>query len=259
MEGFEGIVNFLRDGIGLSKLEVEIYIELLRRGTISISKLSRHIGIHRAKTNRIVDNLVKLGIISKVRNNNVWGLTAEKPICFNKLIREKRIRIEDHERHFESIIKGFNTIFPCLKETTSFPVKYYTGKTSVWNIYEKILKSSDMYSISDIDSYYQVYPGTASLWNEAFIKNPSRTIFEITLDTPLINSIISETYDFQHSYNAKLIPTPNFNYTRSDIIAFENSIAFINLNPTKPTATVIHSSIHTNNFIQIHQTLWNML
>lgn len=256
MNSFSDIQRFLIHRLGLSRLQVKIYTLLIQNGQSNITYLSKKTGYSRGKIFKEVINGLKFGIYLCTKRKGEWSITACEFDCLTKIASSKLDYAKQTLDMVEKTTTLLKKIFPCSELTTNSPITYYEGYTSVWIIYKQIFNSTEIFSFSDIDSYYSLFPQTAEYWDEAFERNPSRTIFEITPDTPLTRQIASHPLSHKYAYHTKLIPQAKFNYSQSDMIAFDDNLTLIDLSTENPKATVIHSPTIANNFKQIHKIAW---
>lgn len=256
MNSLSEVQKFLVQRLGLSKLQVQIYLLLVQYGGLNVSNIAQKIGKSRAKILKEILIGTKLGIFSRIKKEKEWSISACSFEALKRMAYSKFMFAKQTLSEIEKPTKLLNIFFPLAEQSIKHPITYYEGLISVWSVYLQILNASEIFSFSDIDQYYSIFPQTEEYWDQAFEQNPCRTIFEITPDTPLTRSISSHPLSHKYSYHTQLISPQTFNYSHSDIIAFDDSLALIDLTPNQLHATVIHSPTITNCFKQIHKIAW---
>lgn len=251
--------------LGLSDLEIDIYLRLLADGSSSLSRVARL--INKPKTT-VFDNTKKLldkGLVVKSVKGKKYLLTAKKPEVILALIskRESSLVQEQHaieqvKVHAPELIMNINEMVGTnYEEDSESNFKLYEGKKEVFNIYTEVLDADEVFSFANLENYYKIFPGTEDLWVEAFRKNPNREYWDILVDSEMAREI--DSYDFPR-YHFKIMPgKTDDSYVFSDCLIYNDKVAMIQLNTKNTVASVIESKHISNSLIAIHKTVWNLL
>ncbi|MFH1072578.1 MAG: helix-turn-helix domain-containing protein [Nanoarchaeota archaeon] len=117
--------------LGLTHNETEVYLTLLKTGSISVNDIAEKAGLHRQAVYDALDRLLEKGFVSYVLKNNkkyFQGLPPEKIVDY---LREKEQR--------------FLTILPDLVGLTKLPredtfVELFKGKDVIRTVYRDVVK-----------------------------------------------------------------------------------------------------------------------
>ncbi len=147
--------------IGLGKKEAGIYLALLRLGTANIMDLSREAGISRPLVYKSLDELLKEGLVSRMRKGKRDHYVAESPDRLRRLL-------ETVEDDLDSLIPELQSVYQ-KGEATKPIAKYFKGTSgirAIWDdlastlgkgeIYYRYSSSLDAQKRSDyLSGYYQ--------------------------------------------------------------------------------------------------------
>lgn len=119
--------------LGLSKDEVAIFMQLLDAPKTQL-EVSRATGIVRSNVYRIVDGMVKKGLVVEYVNENGKLLSAAQPSALELLVLQQEQLAEERRielGHILPILAGYKT------ESDDFSIKTYVGVTGIkqmlWN------------------------------------------------------------------------------------------------------------------------------
>lgn len=172
----EHIHTALRD-IGMSEKEILLYTTLLQTGMAPGSTLAQRTGIPRSTVHFIGRELVKRGIVSMSKKNNVFYFSAEPPEKLLYILERERKKIEQKEQGIEKVM---GLLKQMMNPHSSLPkVQYYEGEEGMIDLYDSIL---DMHQ--PIDSFeeggkvFELFPEYANEYMKKRIerKIPNRCI-----------------------------------------------------------------------------------
>jgi HTH-type transcriptional regulator, sugar sensing transcriptional regulator len=130
----EAIIERLNKA-GLTRNEAKVYIELLKRGSISANKVAKNIGLDRTLSYQILNNLIEKGLVSYIRK--------EKKKYFEAAAPENLLRaIKEQEQSIISLIPELKSIEK-LKEQEQ-DVKVYEGKQGLKTFFEDLINAKDI-------------------------------------------------------------------------------------------------------------------
>lgn len=248
------IVDFLEQ-LGLTKIEAKIYHEVLKVGPTTVQEVSQLIGINRVTAHFQIDNLIKKGLITQLKQTTRRQIVAEPPERLKYLIEQKEKIVKNLQSDFPDFIKTISNNLPKSEsQKQKVEVKYYEGKNAVALLYKQTTQSDKVYSFVNLDKYYKIFPNTESLFLKAFNSNPNREVWDIAIDSPLAKQI----KECHPRYYCKLITTSRF-FPGFDLFQFEDYLAIIQLEPNQVNATLIKSKIISNSFKALHQSMWILI
>jgi len=118
------------ESIGLTKIEVKVYLALLEYGPTLASIISRKSGIHRRCVYDAVERLIKRGLAGYIVKNNRKYFSATNPDRLLSIVKEQ-------EEDLNRIIPELQKIHG--RSTTKPETSFYQGMNGLKNIYEDIL------------------------------------------------------------------------------------------------------------------------
>ncbi len=117
--------------LGLTNNEIEVYLTLLRKGSISVNEIAERSGLHRQAVYDALDRLLEKGFVSFVTKNNKKYFQGINPEKIMEFIKEK-------EEKFRSILPELINLTKLPREDTL--VEVFKGKGIVRTVYRDIIK-----------------------------------------------------------------------------------------------------------------------
>jgi len=117
--------------LGLTNNEVEVYLTLLRKGSISVNEIAEKSGLHRQAVYDALDRLLEKGFANYVIKSNkkhFQGINPEKILGY----------LKEKENKFRSILPDLLNLTELPREDTF--VEFYKGKDVVRTVYRDIIK-----------------------------------------------------------------------------------------------------------------------
>jgi len=126
----------LLENLGMTKVEIKVYLSLLELNSASASELAERTGLYRKNTYDALNRLIKKGIVSfaKVESKNIY--TTADPHKLLEFIDIKRQEIESTLPELKKLFKSS----PKYDDVT-----VYKGKEGLKTIFEDIIKSKTNY------------------------------------------------------------------------------------------------------------------
>lgn len=122
--------EILKD-LGLTNNEIEVYLTLLKSGSVSVNRIAEKSGLHRQAVYDALDRLLEKGFVNFIRKNNKKFFQGIHPEKIKEYLKEK-------EEKFKSILPSLIKLTNLQKEDTF--VELYKGKEVVRIIYRDIIK-----------------------------------------------------------------------------------------------------------------------
>lgn len=119
---------------GLTGNEAKVYLELLRRGSISANELSKKVSMDRTLTYQILNNLVEKGLVSHIIKEHKKYFEVTDPENLFRVVEEQKELI--------------GALIPKLKKIEKVSeikqeAKVYEGKEGLKTFYRELLESRD--------------------------------------------------------------------------------------------------------------------
>lgn len=234
----------LLKSLGLSELESQIYISLLKNHRYSVSQISKETGIYRPTVYRNIPKLIECGLVSSIKVGKRIFYIAENPEKLSRLVDSIKSGLEENLPDLSRIYDG---------SQNRPSVTYHEGKKAILEIYENMMRRSkkgdSIYryespkGIGVVSRYYPtIYWKRATgpngeiekyvITNEATAKRRAQRIWRHTRSIP-------EQFD-------------SFDYNITELI-YKDTVAFIDHDTE--TATVIQNK----RFAEFQLKLFKML
>jgi len=139
--------------LGLSNLEIQVYLALLQSGSIPASSLARKLNLNRSTTRYTLENLRKKRLSIQIEKNKTFYFTAQSPEHIPVLLREQKANLSQQEYAISKII---NDLKDLQNPNAKIPkVQFFEGINGLIDMYQDILKEckktkSDIYGHSRI-------------------------------------------------------------------------------------------------------------
>ena len=124
--------------VGLSEQEADIYLALLRLGSVVVSKISQETGLHRSNLYDTLEKLQNKGLVSYIVRNNIKYYQATHP---DRLVSNLKEKLENVKR----IVPELIDLTKLPKEETQ--VEIYKAKEGIKTIFKDIVNSGDDYCV----------------------------------------------------------------------------------------------------------------
>ena len=118
--------------IGLNKKESDIYIALLKAGSIGATRISQITSINRVTTYGILDSLIARGFVVSLKKNSTKQFQAIKPSKIAQMLEQKKTQ-------FDAITSDLENI--SFTEQKKKSVTLYEGKKAVIELMTEIFGS----------------------------------------------------------------------------------------------------------------------
>ena len=252
------IIDYLKI-LGLTEIEAELYMILLKSGPLSVKDLAQMSDIKRTTSYMYIDQLVEKGLLMKVIRGSKKQVAANMPNnCLRNLIDDKMASAKNAEKDLPVILKSIETI-PHTHDINNTEIIYLKGINSIRSIYEEAFKCNEVRSYVKIEEKALLSDDNAALFHKAFDNNKNLKIREIVYDSAVSRRKALKILSENKNYFYKFMPGDlNWSSTSEDIIIYEGHVTLINY-IGKPTATILHSPGFYHNSKQIFDFLWKIL
>ena len=120
---------------GLTGNEAKVYLELLKRGSISANNLAKNLGLDRTLAYQVLNNLIEKGLVSYI--------IKEKKKYFEAATPENLLTpIKEQEQSVLSLIPELKSLEKIKEQEQN--VKIYEGKRGLKTFFEELINSKDI-------------------------------------------------------------------------------------------------------------------
>ena len=135
---------------GLVNQEIDVYLVLLRLGSIVVSKISQETGLHRSNLYDTLEKLQNKGLVSFVVKNNIKYYQATHPDRLISYLKEKTESVK-------SIIPELLDLTQLPKEETE--VEIFKSKEGIKTIFKDIINSGQDYIVyGSAEKFEDLFP-----------------------------------------------------------------------------------------------------
>ncbi len=218
--------------LGLKKEEIKIYLELLKRGNLSVTAIASFTKIPRINCYHHLLNLKKKNFVIESKKNKMKHFSAENPRIFLTKVQEQKNIVDD--------------ILPELKAIMSIhsakpQIQFFEDKNGIKQIFEKIneQKIDKIFSFTNFATLSEIIPLKTierNLRERVSKKIKSQFICPLNETSEHLNrTIFRENTDF---FEVFFVSSQKFPL-QSEITIFDNHVITLNLNKNTPIGTVL--------------------
>lgn len=136
----------------------------------------------------------------------------------------------------------------------------HKGRDKVWEMYLEIMTEDILYSISDLDKYYQVYPSTFKTWLDAYSINHKKKGKDIVVDSPKARELINSR-EYQDRYYIKLLPKSQY-FAKAefyDYLIAKDKVVIVKEKNNEISAVTIANPKIVKFSKEFFENIWNLL
>lgn len=120
---------------GLTELQAQVYLYLLKNGATLPPYLTERLKITRTNTYKVLESLEKLGLVSKETTGSKIVYTAEDPAALVSLVAEKRNNIIALEKNVNNAMQQLRKSFARSQSDTKVHIR--AGKDAIVKEYDR--------------------------------------------------------------------------------------------------------------------------
>lgn len=236
--------------LGLSDIQITLYLTSLEKGVMSVLELSRITKINRQQIYDQAEKMVELGLYDITRKQGRKYIPAdpETLIDFNKKKIAKLEEISSKLSDIAPILKGIT-----LSKKDKIKIKFYEGHQKIKEAYEKELacsKNTEVLSLAGlVDEIFKHFPQEYwDKWNREFAKHNSKARMLVH------NSQVAKEFaKFEKEYKLETRYLNNFNLN-VNIDVFENVVLIVSY--LDEMAIWIESPVVAQSYRILFDVLW---
>lgn len=231
--------------LGYPHNEIKAYLALLKLGEGTVADISRTTDLPRSTTQLVIEELQKKGLVTHCakQTHSVW--LAESPSRFLNELHSKEALIHKLLPELQSL----------RHEAKLKPLfKYFTGASSVLNIFDEVLQSKYPIQMTGSVSHMQQY----------LDEDRVETFFRQLFSRRAMTELLTTDSDFVHVLRDLIKDTPHkirtFNDERLNrvvYILFDNHVALILLSPHESIGIIFENAGLADSQSLIFKHLWD--
>lgn len=159
----------LLEEIGLTKIESQVYIELLKLGSSTAWPLIKKTELHKSTVYNVLERLIEKGLVSFIKEGKKRFFEAAEPLTLMSELEKKEKEVEKTKEELNLFIRELQTI----KKTTRHKEgEIFHGKAGIKAAYEKILaEGKTIYGTITGGKFQQMLPIYFEQWHKKRIKH----------------------------------------------------------------------------------------
>lgn len=232
--------------LGLTKVKVKVYLELLKLGSTKTGPLVKKTELHRATVYDALKRLIERGLVSYIVKEKTRYFQAVSPEHFLDLVEEQKQEIERKEKEIKEIIKTFQQIREQVKIKESASI--FQGKGGIKTIFEDLLNYKEYCVFASKGKFKEIL----GVYFDQFQKRKEQKKIKakILLDESLKGG------DYVKSIYGKIRFLPKeYNYPTATFV-YDDKVAFF-VFTEYPTAFLIESKEISESYRSYFELLWN--
>ncbi|MBS3140998.1 helix-turn-helix domain-containing protein [Candidatus Woesearchaeota archaeon] len=243
----------LLEEIGLTKSEIKVYLALLEIGSSSKGPLVKKANITSSKIYEVTDKLIEKGLVSYIIKNNVKYFSAAPPSRIKDYIEEKREKIEQQEKSFETLLPSLQNKFNFLKEETNAEI--FQGWKGMHTVFQDILNTLNKGDTDYVLGANQgLNPEKTRRFFDVYIAKTYQKGIKIKV---IFNENSRDYYKKSKAKKAHIEARFLQQTTPSEINIYNNKVAILIFSET-PLAILINSKKIAASFKQYFDIMWSL-
>lgn len=227
--------------IGLSSGEVQVYLALLKLGSVPVSKIKEETQLHRTTIYDFIEKLLNKGLANYVIRNGVKFYKATHPNKLTELLKEK-------EHQLESVLPSLVKLSEFQKE--DILIEVYKGVEGVKTILNEILRHGKDYVILGVDE--MMFKQKLGHFMEQFFRQEKEVGFKERI---LTSEDTAFTYDTKYKTAIyRYLPKESFNPTPTYV--WGDNVAILVWEPF--TIIKIKNAALADSYAKYFEILWRI-
>lgn len=236
---------------GLSDIESRVYYSALAHENASVDVISRKANVNRTACYPVLEKLIKLGLMSRVKRKNKTVFRSSPPQKILDILKEKREGIE-------KIIPQLKTLYEVNRGKPD--VKFYEGQEGVKTVLDSILEETrEMLVFGDGNSFRRAIPGWTDTWSERRAKRGIKAKYLLKA-TPLAIEV-GKRYKRSNALKCRMtkyrVLPEAYEIEYNGFYVYNNKVVLC-IYEKEPLAIVIESHIVANLMRSMFNILWNL-
>jgi sugar-specific transcriptional regulator TrmB len=223
--------------IGLSSGETQVYLALLKLGSIPVSKIKEETKLHRTTIYDFIEKLLNKGLVNYIIRNSVKYYKATHPNKLSEFLKEK-------EHHLTAILPSLIKLQEFQKE--DILIEVYKGIEGVKTILNEILRHGKDYVILGVDE--TMFKQKLGPFMDQFFRQEKEIGFKERI---LTSDDVKFTYDTDTAIY-RYLPKESFNPTPTYV--WGDNVAILIWEPF--TVIKIKNAALADSFSKYFEILW---
>lgn len=160
--------------LGLNETEVKVYLALLPLGTVPASAIATRLAMPRSTAKYTCQQLVDIGLVTKLNKNNTFLFTAKDPENLYKILEKQKQEIMQKEYDIGRVLGELKKMF---NPRSVLPkMQFFEGAENITKMLQDVLdEAKPLYGALHLDP--QLHPTIATYFRDVYIPERKRKFF----------------------------------------------------------------------------------
>ncbi|MBI2106063.1 helix-turn-helix domain-containing protein [Candidatus Woesearchaeota archaeon] len=241
--------------IGLTLTESKVYLALLKIQETQTGKLCNYANIPSSKIYKILDSLMKKGLVNYKVKNNIKIFMPSSPEILNELFKEKQKKLEEEGEKIIKIISQLKKegVKKGVKEEDYSNYRYYEGITGVKSMWNEFMNDKN-------GKIAKVYTGKRESYERML--GYYGEIHKMRIKKKIKARIIFSIEDKRHGLTRRKLPLTEIRFIELNNLSewgvFGDSLFLMYITEKVPRAFLIKDSIFSKTHEQVFDQLWEI-
>jgi len=224
--------------LGLSEKEVAVYLASLELGPATAQQLAKHSKILRSTTYVQIESLMKKGLMSTYEQDKKTLFAPESPAGLKRLLQEQQRAVEAKAEDLNTLLPNLIRMFESAGERPV--VRFFEGKEGIESVREEALqvKSKELLVIYSYEKFREIF-------SKEELASYSKRRIESKIQSRIIYTHVEEP---EPNYSPLPLAevqflSPEVLNVKSDVLIYDNRVAFIVLDKTLHSVVIESNSI----------------
>lgn len=243
----------LLNEIGFTEGETKVYLALISLGTTKTGPLAAKAGVSSSKVYKILDRLIKKGIVGYITKGKVKYFSALEPKRILEYINKKEQELENKRKQVENILPELELQLKKSKNKNQAVI--YEGFKAIKNFYLNILdelKSGETYYVLGL-SYGEDKQGTREFFQNYHTQRSKKNI-KVKM---LVNHDAKEKLVKATHLKSEIKYLPQYLITNMTIVFYKNK-AFMFFLTEEPIGFLMINEEAVKSFKTYFDTFWKI-
>ncbi len=213
--------------IGLSDVEIKVYLSLLSLGSTSAGKIIEQTNLHRKNTYDALNRLMEKGLVTYVLERHRKYFQPKDPDILLRFLEEKKNKISKQQQELEEDLPLLKKQFLTLPQEIESEI--YRGLEGIKTILKECLNAREVLFIGATGAVEDRLPYFWPQYNKE--REKKKVLWKLLLVHEARHKQITQSKYYQYKILPKILSGPNVIYIYEDTIAnvlwLEKPMAFV--------------------------------
>lgn len=244
------IINTLQE-LGLSHLEITLYLEILSKEESLVSSLAKKLSIKRDKTRYLCNKLVEKGMIVVLRRGKTFFYLANSPEKIILNLEQEKILLTKKQEKVQGVLNDLKNI---MDPNIFLPIRSFHGLEGIIETYEDTLKDDN--EILAFENIEKLSPELRLYLSEEYVpQRVKKRIFAKAIVPNNSRHNADSKLDKEHYRETRFLPE-YLKFIELEINIYGKKVAIFSYQPQEMFSVILESPAFSNTLNTIFQFCW---